>query len=89
MLLDNEGKKIGSVRDVYVDVENDEPQFATVSEALVYRHLTYVPQSGIQVGLDDLRANVSRAQCAQLPISMFTAKSFRTPMSQPFITTSN
>jgi hypothetical protein len=29
MLVDREGERIGKLQDVYVDVENDEPQFAT------------------------------------------------------------
>jgi sporulation protein YlmC with PRC-barrel domain len=33
MLVDRDGEKIGKLQDVYVDVENDEPQFATVKEA--------------------------------------------------------
>ena len=32
MLIDREGERIGKLQDVYVDVENDEPQFATVKE---------------------------------------------------------
>jgi sporulation protein YlmC with PRC-barrel domain len=34
MLLDRDGKKIGKLQDVYVDVETDEPQFGTVKEGL-------------------------------------------------------
>jgi hypothetical protein len=43
MLLDRDGEKIGKLQDVYVDVETDEPQFATVKEGLISRHLTFVP----------------------------------------------
>ena len=32
MLIDRDGEKIGKLQDVYVDVENDEPQFATIKE---------------------------------------------------------
>lgn len=32
MLVDLEGEKIGKLQDVYVDVETDVPQFATVKE---------------------------------------------------------
>ena len=34
MLVDREGEKIGKLQDVYVDVENDEPHFATRCEPL-------------------------------------------------------
>ena len=32
MLVDRNGEKIGKLQDIYVDVEADEPQFATVKE---------------------------------------------------------
>jgi hypothetical protein len=43
MLVDRNGQKIGKLQDVYVDVETDEPQFATVKEGFIGRHLTFVP----------------------------------------------
>ena len=39
MLIDRDGEKIGKLQDVYVDVESDEPQFATVKEGFIGRHL--------------------------------------------------
>jgi hypothetical protein len=33
---------------VYVDVETDEPQFGTVKEGFIGRHLTLVPLGGAQ-----------------------------------------
>ena len=39
MLVDRDGERIGKLQDVYVDVENDEPQFATVKEGFIGRHL--------------------------------------------------
>jgi hypothetical protein len=58
------GEKIGKLQDVYVyvDVETDEPQFGTVKEGLIGRHLTFVPLGGTKVGPDDLRVAVSRQQ---------------------------
>ena len=49
MLVDRNGEKIGKLQDVYVDVENDEPQFGTVKEGFVGRHLTFVPLGGLNV----------------------------------------
>jgi sporulation protein YlmC with PRC-barrel domain len=49
MLVDRDGQKIGKLQDVYVDVETDEPQFATVKEGFSGRHLTFVPLSGINI----------------------------------------
>ena len=60
MLVDSNGEKIGKLQDVYVDVETDEPQFATVKEGLIGRHLTFVPLGGIQVGPDRLQVPVTK-----------------------------
>jgi sporulation protein YlmC with PRC-barrel domain len=60
MLVDRNGEKIGKLQDVYVDVETDEPQFATVKEGFIDRHLTFVPLGGIKVGPDELEVAVSR-----------------------------
>ncbi len=46
MLVDRNGEKIGKLQDVYVDVETDEPQFGTVKEGFIGRHLTFVPLGG-------------------------------------------
>jgi len=67
MLLDANGEKIGKLQDVYVDVETDEPQFATVKEGFVGRHLTFVPLGGIQVGPDGLQVSVTKEQVRSAP----------------------
>ena len=67
MLVDREGERIGKLQDVYVDVENDEPQFATVKEGLIGRHLTFVPLGGITVGPDDLQVAVTKEQVKSAP----------------------
>jgi hypothetical protein len=68
MLVDSEGHNIGKLRDVYVDVETDAPKFATVKEGfLTGRHLTFVPLDGIEVGPDELRVAVTKAQVAAAP----------------------
>jgi PRC-barrel domain len=67
MLVDRDGEKIGKLQDVYVDVENDEPQFATVKEGFIGRHLTFVPLGGITVGPDDLQVTVSKEQVESAP----------------------
>ena len=67
MLLDSSGEKIGKLQDVYVDVETDEPQFATVKEGLIGRHLTFVPLRGIKVGPDALEVAVSKDQVRDAP----------------------
>lgn len=67
MLVDRDGQKIGKLQDVYVDVENDEPQFATVKEGFLSRHLTFVPLGEIKVGPDGLQVAVSKEQIRSAP----------------------
>jgi uncharacterized protein YrrD len=67
MLVDRNGEKIGKLQDVYVDVETDEPQFGTVKEGLVSRHLTFVPLGGIQIGPDGLQVAVTKDQVRSAP----------------------
>ena len=67
MLIDRDGEKIGKLQDVYVDVENDQPQFATVKEGFIGRHLTFVPLGGITVGPDDLQVPVTKSQVESAP----------------------
>jgi hypothetical protein len=66
-IVDVDGEKIGKLEDVYVDVETDVPQFATVKEGFIGRHLTFVPLGGISVGPDELRVAVTKAQVQDAP----------------------
>lgn len=67
MLLDRNGDKIGKLQDVYVDVETDEPQFGTVKEGFIGRHLTFVPLGGLRIGPDDLQVVVTKEQVQSAP----------------------
>lgn len=67
MILDRDGQKIGKLQDVYVDVETDEPQFATVKEGLIGRHLTFVPLGGLEIGPDNLQVVVTKEQVRSAP----------------------
>jgi sporulation protein YlmC with PRC-barrel domain len=67
LLVDLNGEKIGKLQDVYVDVETDEPQFATVKEGLIGRHLTFVPLGGVKVGPDELQVEVTKEQVQDAP----------------------
>jgi hypothetical protein len=64
---DRDREKIGKLQDVYVDVEADEPQFATLKEGFIGRHLTFVPLGGITVGPDDLQVTVTQDQVKAAP----------------------
>jgi uncharacterized protein YrrD len=66
-IVDVDGEKIGKLEDVYVDVETDVPQFATVKEGLVGRHLTFVPLGGLTVTPDELQVAVTKAQVQDAP----------------------
>ncbi len=63
-LIDAEG---GKLQDVYVDVETDEPQFATVKEGIIGRHLTFVPLGGVQIGPGDLQVQVTKERVRTAP----------------------
>ncbi len=67
MLIDRNGGKIGKLQDVYVDVETDEPMFATVKEGFLDRHLAFVPLGNIQIGPDDLQVAVTKEQVKSAP----------------------
>jgi len=66
-IVDRDGERIGKLQDVYVDVETDEPQFATVKEGFIDRHLTFVPLAGIRVGPDDLQVTATKEQVRSAP----------------------
>jgi uncharacterized protein YrrD len=66
-IVDVDGEKIGKLEDVYVDVETDVPQFATVKEGLIGRHLTFVPLGGVTVTPDELQVLVTKAQVQDAP----------------------
>jgi hypothetical protein len=66
-LIDVNGEKIGKLEEVYVDVETDIPQFATVKEGLIGRHLTFVPLGGVTVGPDEIQVAVTREQVHDAP----------------------
>jgi uncharacterized protein YrrD len=67
MLVDRDGEKLGKLQDIYVDVETDEPQFATVKEGFLDRHLTFVPLTGITIGPDDLQVTATKEQVRTAP----------------------
>jgi hypothetical protein len=67
MLVDVDGKNLGKLQDVYVDVETDEPQFGTIKEGFFDRHLTFVPLVGIHVGPDYLQVQATADQVKSAP----------------------
>jgi hypothetical protein len=66
-LVDRDGERIGKLEDVYFDVGTDQPQFATVKEGLIGRHLTFVPLTEVTIGPDNLQVQASRAEVKAAP----------------------
>jgi sporulation protein YlmC with PRC-barrel domain len=66
-LVDRDGETIGKLERVYFDVETEEPQFATVKEGFIGRHLTFVPLTGAIIGPDSIQVAVSRNQVKDAP----------------------
>jgi hypothetical protein len=67
VIVDRDGERIGKLHDVYVDVETDTPQFGTVKEGFIGRHLTFVPLAGVVVGPDELRVTALKEQVKSAP----------------------
>ena len=66
-LTDTNGERIGALEDVYFDVDTDEPQFGTVKEGWLGRHLTFVPLIGAVVGPDSLQVAAMIEQVKSAP----------------------
>src|ERR1700683_360442 len=66
-LVDRDGEKSAKLEDVSAAVETDEPQFATVKEGLIGRHLTFVPLGEIKVGPNELQVAVTRDRVQDAP----------------------
>ena len=66
-LIDRNGERIGKLEDVYIDTETDEPQFGTVKEGFIERHLTFVPLTGVTIGPANLQASVTKQQVKDAP----------------------
>jgi PRC-barrel domain len=66
-LIDRDGQRIGRLEDVYFDVGTDQPQFATIKEGLIGRHLTFVPLTEVTIGPDDLQVSASKAEVKDAP----------------------
>ncbi|AUG81675.1 photosystem reaction center subunit H [Kitasatospora sp. MMS16-BH015] len=67
-VLDEGGKKIGTLESVYVDTGTDEPAFATVTTGLpTRRHLVFVPLDEAVAGPGYLRVAFPRSQVKRAP----------------------
>ena len=66
-LVDRDGERIGKLEEIYFDTETEEPQFGTVKEGFLGRHLTFVPLTGITIGPDNLQIPVTAEQVKDAP----------------------
>jgi len=66
-LVDRNGERIGALQDVYFDVETDEPQFGTVKQGWISRHLSFVPLVGVTVGPESLQVTATKEQIKDAP----------------------
>ena len=66
-LIDRNGDRIGTLETIYFDIESDTPQFGTVKEGFLGRHLTFVPLTGITIGPDNLQIPATSQQVKDAP----------------------
>lgn len=67
-VVDEEGRRIGSLESVYVDTSTDEPFFATVTTGLpTRRRLVFVPLPGATAGPDYLKVAYERGVIRKAP----------------------
>ncbi|WP_033221816.1 PRC-barrel domain-containing protein [Kitasatospora phosalacinea] len=67
-VVDQDGKKIGSLENVYVDTATDQPFFATVTVGMLGRHrLAFVPIADAVAGPDYLRVPFNRNEVKNAP----------------------
>lgn len=67
-VVDNDGRKVGSLEAVYVNTRTDEPAVATIVTGLpTRRRLIFVPLAGAIVGPDYVKVAYSRSVVKDAP----------------------
>ena len=66
-LIDNDGDKIGSINDIYLDRESDQPEWAVVTTGLFGTKRTFVPISDAQPHEDGVRVPFEKATVKDAP----------------------
>ena len=66
-LVDNDGDKIGSIEDIYLDRETDEPEWAVVTTGLFGTKRTFVPISDAQPHDEGVRVPFEKATVKDAP----------------------
>ncbi len=66
-LYDNDGDKIGSIEDIYLDRETDQPEWAVVTTGLFGHKRTFVPLSEATPAEDGIRVPFEKATVKDAP----------------------
>ena len=66
-LVDNDGDKIGSIEDIYLDRESDQPEWAVVTTGLFGTKRSFVPLSDAQPHEDGVRVPYEKAAVKDAP----------------------
>lgn len=66
-VVDRDGKKIGTLEDVYFDIDTDQPQFACVKTGLFGRRVTFVPLANASAGPDHLQVAFEKDSVKDAP----------------------
>ena len=66
-LVDNDGDKIGSIEDIYLDRETDQPEWAVVTTGLFGTKRTFVPLSDAQPHGEGVRVPFAKATVKDAP----------------------
>jgi uncharacterized protein (TIGR02271 family) len=66
-MVDNDGDKIGTIEEIYLDQETDEPEWAVVTTGLFGTKQTFVPIAGASSTGDGVRVPYEKAQVKDAP----------------------
>src|SRR4051812_4677527 len=66
-LIGNDGEKIGSIDDIYLDRETDQPEWAVVTTGLFGTKRTFVPLSDAQPSTNGVRVPFDKATVKDAP----------------------
>src|SRR5690242_17523460 len=66
-VLDQEGEKLGTVKEIYEDRETGEPEWATVAGGFLGLKSHFVPLAGAAPNGEDVRLSVTKSQVRDAP----------------------
>ncbi len=66
-LIDNDGDKIGSISDIYLDEQTEQPEWFAVRTGLLGTRVNFVPVQGMSRRDDEVKAPFSKSQVKESP----------------------